>query len=211
MTSVTPVPIVDDVDALAAFLASERAPTGAMPISVLDGFLTAILIGPGPIMPSAWLPEVWGGGSPAFADLAETKRVLGAIMGRYNAINRGLDAVPPRCEPILEQDESGRDVASRWAEGFVAGIALDQSEWRAIFDDRTASACMYAIVGICVDETGRSRLGLDATLVARLAREAPGFIPAGVFAIRAFWRMRASKPRRRATGRRAKRKSGKTQ
>ena len=41
-----------DLDALDAFLLSDRAPEGSMGLSDLDGFLTAIAVGPGLVLPS---------------------------------------------------------------------------------------------------------------------------------------------------------------
>ena len=37
-----------------------------MLLSDLDGFLTGIAIGPEVVMPSEWLPQVWGGDEPVF-------------------------------------------------------------------------------------------------------------------------------------------------
>ena len=47
-----------------------------MGLSDLDGFLTAIAIGPDLIMPSEWLRVVWGGEEPAFENMEEAQRVL---------------------------------------------------------------------------------------------------------------------------------------
>ncbi len=55
-----------DLKKLDDFLMSERAPDDCMQLSDLDGFLTAIAIGPELIMPSEWLPMIWGEGEPVF-------------------------------------------------------------------------------------------------------------------------------------------------
>ena len=54
-----------DLNLLEGWLTSDRAHEDAMELSELDGFLTAIAIGPELIMPSEWLPVVWGGEEPA--------------------------------------------------------------------------------------------------------------------------------------------------
>src|SRR3954470_11209544 len=50
---------------------------------------------PGTVMPSEWLPYVWGGEDPMFDDQAQASAILGAIlgaiMGRYNAILREIE------------------------------------------------------------------------------------------------------------------------
>ncbi len=57
-----------DLDALDLFLASDASPEHCMQLSDLDGFLAGVAIGPELIVPSEWLPEVWGGGEPVFED-----------------------------------------------------------------------------------------------------------------------------------------------
>jgi uncharacterized protein len=57
-----------DLDALDAFLLSDRAPEDSMGLSDLDGFLAGIVVGPELVMPSEWLPVVWGGAEPAFGE-----------------------------------------------------------------------------------------------------------------------------------------------
>jgi uncharacterized protein len=73
-----------DLDALDDFLLSDRAPEGSMGLSGLDAFLAGIAAGPELVMPSEWLPVVWGGGEPAFGSVEEASTVLGTIMARYN-------------------------------------------------------------------------------------------------------------------------------
>lgn len=49
-----------ELDELDNFLMSDTTPEEVMDISMMDGFLTAIVSGPDTIMPSEWLPLVWG-------------------------------------------------------------------------------------------------------------------------------------------------------
>ena len=55
-----------DLDALDAYLMSDHAPDDNMGLSDLDGFLCSIVVGPVLILPSEWLPVIWGGGEPEF-------------------------------------------------------------------------------------------------------------------------------------------------
>jgi uncharacterized protein len=75
-----------DLDALDDFLMSDHAPDDGMGLSDLDGFLTGIVVGPELILPSEWLPVIWGGEEPEFETEDEMRTVLGTIMGRYNEI-----------------------------------------------------------------------------------------------------------------------------
>jgi uncharacterized protein len=90
-----------DLDALDAFLMSDRAPEDCMQLSDLDGFLSGIAIGPELIMPSEWLPVIWGGAEPEFESMEEAQLVLNAIMGRYNEVLHLLQHAPDEFEPIF--------------------------------------------------------------------------------------------------------------
>src|SRR5215212_2748739 len=100
--SEAPCPVGEvDLDALDLFLASDASPEHCMQISDLDGFLAGVAIGPELVPPSEWLPEVWGGEEPVFADAEQARSIIGTIMGRYNEIVRGLDGDPEAYAPIL--------------------------------------------------------------------------------------------------------------
>jgi len=72
-----------DLDALDDYLMSDHAPDNGLGLSDLDGFLTGIVVGPELILPSEWLPVIWGGDEPEFQTETEMRMVLGTIMGRY--------------------------------------------------------------------------------------------------------------------------------
>ena len=90
-----------DLDALDAFLLSDRAPEECMGLSDLDGFLAGIAAGPELVTPGDGLPVVWGGAEPAFESVDEARSVLGTIMGRHNEIVRALDAAPADFDPAF--------------------------------------------------------------------------------------------------------------
>lgn len=118
-----------DIESLEDFLLG--LDEDAMLISGLDGFMAGIVVCPDLILPSEWLPAVWGEGGPAFADEHHASRILSLIMGRYNEIARCL--MPRgRYRPILEPDTDGTYLWELWAEGFAAALALrDEDTWRA--------------------------------------------------------------------------------
>ena len=65
-----------EIDELDDFLTSDAVPEDCMDLSELHGFLTAVAIGPGIILPSEWLPEVWGDeGGPKFESLDDARRI----------------------------------------------------------------------------------------------------------------------------------------
>jgi len=115
------------LDALDAFLSSDQSPPDSMMLSDVDGFLTAIAIGPELIMPSEWLPVIWGDDEPVFTDEAQMQAVLGGILSRYNQIRREI--ANGTFEPILWSDADGTVIGTDWAEGFMQGVSLRATKW----------------------------------------------------------------------------------
>ena len=71
-----------DLELLDTYLMSANAPANSMGLSDLDGFLRGLAVGPEPIVPSEWMPLIWGGDEPEFETLDEAIAILGAIMAR---------------------------------------------------------------------------------------------------------------------------------
>jgi uncharacterized protein len=174
-----------DLDLLDEFLSSDRSPDESLQLSDLDGFLTGIAVGPEPILPHEWLPVIWGGGTPAFADDREAENVIGAIFGRYNQILREIEEGD--FGPVFwERDEAV--IAADWAEGFLLAIGLRFEAWRSLFQSKKHKNLAFPILALCCDAEGDSLLGLDPETEDRLAEKAPDLIPHCVLAIAAYWR-----------------------
>ena len=109
-----PIDCVVDLEVLDSFLMPDRSPSDSMMLSDLDGFLTGIAIGPELVLPSEWLPLIWGGDAPEFADEDEAKAILGAIMGRYNEILRRI--ADDTLDPIFWADRDDTLIAAATTE-----------------------------------------------------------------------------------------------
>jgi uncharacterized protein len=180
-------------EALEAFLESDRSPPDSMQLSDLDGFLTGIAIGPELIMPSEWLPIVWGGEEPVFEDDREAEAVLGGIMSRFNEILQQVEE--KTFEPILWTTSDDMVIAADWAEGFAMAIGLRQEAWDPLFKAKDDALMLFPILALCGDENGDSAFGLDAEAEDEIWEEAPAVLPACVMAIAEFWReRRAGRP-----------------
>jgi uncharacterized protein len=175
-----------DLEALDRFLMSDRSPPNSMMLSDLDGFLTGIAIGPELVLPSEWLPLVWGGEAPEFADEAEAKAVLGAIMSRYNEILHQIDR--DAFDPIFWATRDGTLIAADWAEGFLHAIMLRMDAWDRLLKSKGHGQLLIPILALCGDENGASLLGIPPDEEDRIMKEAAEFIPACVAAIAAYWR-----------------------
>jgi hypothetical protein len=78
-------PSEEEIGELDVFLMSDATPDDCMDIVALDGFLTALVIGPKLVPPSVWLPLVWGDEeAPAFESSVQAERIIGLVMRRYD-------------------------------------------------------------------------------------------------------------------------------
>jgi uncharacterized protein len=104
-------------------------------VEMLDGFLTAILLQPEVVMPSAWLPFVFdaqGREGTHHSDLATAQRTLELIMRRHNELAAYIAAREP-FDPILFEleDDEGVPLTGRaaiaalepWAVGFMNALS----------------------------------------------------------------------------------------
>ncbi|MBX6740976.1 MAG: UPF0149 family protein [Acetobacteraceae bacterium] len=190
------------LDQLEAWLISDRAPEEAMTLSELDGFLTGIVVGPQTILPSEWLPFVWGDEEPVFADAAEAEMVLGAIMARYNEISHGLQDEAGTVAPLLLTDAGGKVIADLWAGGFLAAVGLRPAAWDPLFSHRDAGPLMMPILLLAHDPEDLD-LEVDEESLNRLLAEAPDMIAPCVVAIDRFWKIRRAHGRVPKVGRNA--------
>jgi hypothetical protein len=73
---------------LAEFLRLADQPEGTLTYRELEGFLFAIATAPRAVMPSEWIPPVFGAqGAPSAENAAEAEWVFQRLMGIYNRIN----------------------------------------------------------------------------------------------------------------------------
>lgn len=175
-----------ELEALDAYLSSDRAPANAMMLSDLDGFLTGIAIGPELVMPSEWLPVIWGGEEPEFADEAEAKLVLGSIMARYNHILRQIEE--GELDPVFWATRDGTVIAAGWAEGFLQAVRLHIDAWEPLFMSKRDQFLLFPILALCGDEKGESLLGLSPEDEDWAMEKAAESLPPSVIEIAAYWR-----------------------
>ncbi|MGB8337457.1 MAG: UPF0149 family protein [Burkholderiales bacterium] len=133
----------EEMDELDQFLLSDFVSDEAMLLDSLDGYLTAIIIGPTTLPMSKWLPGVWGpteDDAPAFETMQQAQRILELIMRQMNGIIASLQHDPDAFEPLFNSmtyPDDPREYmdGEMWAHGFMQGIALSQQDWQPLFVD----------------------------------------------------------------------------
>ncbi|WP_158937879.1 UPF0149 family protein [Burkholderia sp. S171] len=133
----------DELNKLNQILLSDVMSDEALTAESLDGYLSAIAIGPITLMPSQWLPGVWGPepeDAPEFKSKKQADRVMGLIIRHYNSIIEIMENDPYSFRPILSQRKFSDDPrsyvdAEMWALGFMQGLNLCRSAWQPLFDN----------------------------------------------------------------------------
>jgi uncharacterized protein len=158
--------------------------------SMLDGYLTAIVIGPCPIPPDEWFVDLLGEHGRIAAAAGATMAAIAAIVTRFNAISEGLSVAPNKHAPLFEQAAGSRVLPQSWCMGFLGAMQLRLDDWRPLLDlSRIDHGLLLPILLYCTDPLGRPMLGppREGPETAEFLRTAYKDIPLVIPAIRDFW------------------------
>lgn len=136
-------------DRLTAFLERRKSGT-VMNIEELDGFFAALIAGPEIVMPSEYLPEVFGGEMSdvrEFHSLEEVKDLLGLLMRHWNEIAGTLSKDEPYL-PVLLEDEKGVAFGNDWARGFMRGVEMHHEGWAELLRDEEHGGYMVPVLAL---------------------------------------------------------------
>src|SRR5262245_29003188 len=105
-------------------------------VEMLDGFFAALIRGPDTVLPSEYLPEIWGGGEMADEEAWDSREQLqefmDLLMQHWNTISRTL-RVGDIYLPLLLEDDQGVAHSNDWAIGFMRGMSLRHHDWTELF------------------------------------------------------------------------------
>lgn len=105
---------------------------GVLDVSELDGLFTALVSGPTSVMPSQWLPAVWGDFAPVWESEKAFQEIFSLMVRHMNSIVTLLMQYPQDYEPLfLERKVEGKTytIVDEWCEGYRRGVALSQDRW----------------------------------------------------------------------------------
>ena len=190
---------MQELDELEQFLNADDVPEECMDIAMLDGFLTGVIIGPNTLLPSQWLPRIWGDtadDTAPFADEARARRALELIMRFYNDRVYDLEEGVEEYDPVIYQEQHAGEsvpIIDEWCVGFVSAIELDAEGWKPLVEaDPEAEGGLLVPMLLYGTEEGLDTLEQDETLAGK-HREFADAIGPCVIGIRDFWL-----PRRKA-------------
>jgi uncharacterized protein len=141
----------EEIEELDDFLTSEATSFEAMSIDELDGYLTAIVIGPTMLNFSQWFPGIWGpDDAPDFESTEEAQQIIELIVRQMNGIVSEFNDDPDDIAPIFVTSTYPGDSreyadANMWAYGFLQGIELCRNDWQPFFDDPNGQTILRPI------------------------------------------------------------------
>lgn len=163
-----------------------------MLLDTLDGYLTAIAIGPTTLPFDQWFSGIWGPNKedmPKFASMEETQRIINLIIRHFNSIVSILEDDPDAFEPILNtlvmDDGQEYPDGEMWAHGFMDGVNLCIKDWESLVGSADGLQALLPIFLLGSDEISPEQEKLVETLEQCV--ELSEFIPESVAWIYRFW------------------------
>jgi len=138
-----------DIEELDAFLMSDATGDHAMDISMLDGFLTALVIGPAQVPPATWFPKVWDRPEMTWASAEQAERMGGLVLRHMNSLAACFQEEAESFEPLTyfrEEDGKEEEVIDGWCQGFVHGMLLDNAAWEPLLDSDAHEAMLLPLM-----------------------------------------------------------------
>jgi uncharacterized protein len=158
----------------------------SMNVSEFDGFVAGLIVCPEIVMPTEWLPMIFGGDElPEIDSLDVFQASLDAVMAHYNRVARDLSRPRPRYEALLDQD--GEEILwEPWISGFERAMRLRPDSWLAFVEcqDEEIRMTLPLILELHAINQGTSELGEEA--VTEMDAVAPSLIPTMVLNLNRF-------------------------
>ena len=179
-----------DIEALDRWLKREQPEGKIHNVSMLDGYVTAIVVGPVSIPPEEWFVDLLGSNGHIASAHGEALAAIQAIAQRHNAIGDVLATAPQTYAPIFQRADDGTVFAEPWCLGFLTAMHLRWVAWKDLRDPaRPEFSLTMPILFHCSDGAEAPLLGPERN--SRNAdpalRDAYHAIPIVVPAIREFW------------------------
>lgn len=134
---------------LSGFLTSRQVPPSTMSLEMLDGYFTALAIGPAIVPPDEYLAAIWGDDDSAtctWDDEAQATEVKALLARHLSAIAIRAKADAPH-RPLLA-DYGDDETGSEWAGGFMIGVDVRGKEWEPMWDDPRGEEILFTIAAL---------------------------------------------------------------
>jgi uncharacterized protein len=149
MTSVSRTSTDAQCDRMAMLLGRFRG-SRAMNLEMLDGFFAALICCPDMVLPSEYLPEIWGGemaDEEAWDSQEQLHEFMDLVMQHWNTISRTLEAGDVYL-PIFSEGEDGIARGNDWAAGFMRGMSLRHYDWKELVNSEEHGGSLIPIFAL---------------------------------------------------------------
>jgi uncharacterized protein len=171
----------------AAYLAERAKKSRLCPVdrtSGLDGFLTAILIGPKFLDPRDWIASISGEAALSAPETTREHLAIQAIVAHHNRISTTLSEAPNDYRPLFDRDPRLGIETTWWLVGFARGRDLASRAWGAVRDTQSQACRLH-------DELG------DALCASPAPDDVAEKVAGSIIGLRNFFRDKRSRSQRR--------------
>ncbi len=167
------------------FLNSALLEERAMDLATVEGFLTAVTIGPELIMPAQWLPWVWdrdeGKINPKFENMDQADQIINLLMRHYNGILGQFIDDAAGFTPLFNFGAAWG--VSEWCQGFLLGTSFSKAAWLVLSEAHPELLQPFLLLGT---DKGIEQLNMEPDSTG----ETINAIVPSLAAIYAFWMKR---------------------
>ena len=178
-----------DLESLDVWLEQLKPAPKVDGVSMLDGYLAAIVVGPCSIPPNEWFFDLLGAKGNIATAQGKRLAAIMAIFERFNAIGEVLSTAPSKYAPIFQRTDDGVVFAGPWCMGFAAAMKLRWDAWAPLRDAKAIECgLLLPIMLYCAEELALPFGPADHALQTKsYLQSAYHDIPIAVASIRDFW------------------------
>ena len=130
---------------LAAWLAKIDPPVAG--VSMIDGYLAALVVSPQFIPPEDWLGPILGKRVAEADEGTIEAAVRNTLFQRYSEIGATLSGGAKRYAPVFMRTDEGEVLLEDFANGFYLGMRLSIDDWKPFMSDPQIGMPLVAILG----------------------------------------------------------------
>lgn len=169
-------PRILTLEQLEDWLDSLDPPAGG--VSMIDGYLAALVVSPQFIPPEEWLSPIVGDRIAWASDHSIEGAVRNTLFKRYNEISKTLSGGPKRYAPIYMRTDDGEVLVEDYANGFYLGMSLTMDDWQPFFAEPEIAMAMVLILDHCdKSPTSDARIAAVEAQTASIRAESWRVIP----------------------------------
>jgi uncharacterized protein len=147
-------------------------------VSMIDGYLAALVVSPQFIPPEDWLKPILGDRVAGADEGTIEATVRNTLFQRYSEIGATLSGGAKRYAPIFMRTDESEVLLEDYANGFYFGMRLSIEDWKPFLADPEIGMAMVAILGHCTTMIpGDERMALINPMAAQALAESWRVVP----------------------------------